>query len=173
MNNEKNQNSNNIEKFYKTKSSNIKIKIKITNVDEEEYEYMNNNNKDNLNLYFSSAISPKSRKEKLNNINNNSNGQNSNGQNSNYNINDENKINLFNFTNKLYLSEEHFNQTKITKKKNVSQYNLPNLNKFLRLETFKKNDDKKTSHSKIEQNHYLNGEGGETFKRASIFSKEK
>ena len=182
MNNEKNQN-NSIEKIYRTKNSKIKIKIKITNVDEKEYECVDNNdNKNNPNLDFSSYFSPKSKKEKINNnnninnnnINNNSNNNNENGQNRNININEENKMNLFNFTNKLYLSEEHFNQNKMIKKKKTSQYNLPNLNNFLRLETFNKNDDKKSIHSKFEQNQFINGdEDKKTAKRASCISKDK
>ena len=146
MKDEENQKINK-EKINRTKTSKIQIKIKITNVDEEEYECVHNNDNKN-NFDISSSFSPKSRKGQINNIKlKKDNDKNSNS---------ENQKNLFNFTNQLYLSEEHLNQKKIVKKKNASQYNLPKLTKYLSVRDFNKYDDIKTSNSK--QNSNLNDE---------------
>ena len=145
MKDEENKNMNK-EKIHRTKTSKIHIKIKITNVDEEEYECMDDANKNNFDI--SSSFSPKSRKGQINNIKlKKDNDKNSNS---------ENQKNLFNFTNKLYLSEEHLNQKKIVKKKNASQYNLPKLKKYLSVHNFNKYDDIKTSNSKQNSNRKYN-----------------
>ena len=166
MKDEEDQNMNK-EKIHRTKTSKIQIKIKITNVDEEEYECVHNNDNKN-NFDISSSFSPKSRKGQINNIKlKKDNDKNSNS---------ENQINLFNFTNQLYLSEEHLNQKKIVKK-NASQFNLPKLKKYLSVRDFNKYDDIKTSNSKQNSNlndeKNINDEKRKSFNKASLISNEK
>ena len=55
-----------------------------------------------------------------------------------------------NFTNNLYLEEEHLKPITIFHKKNSSQNHLLHLNKYII--QLNKNDDKKSAQSKLEQN---------------------
>ena len=116
------------------------FKITITKADEEEseYELQNshiyfNNNQENLDNIKTINNTPSTKKIKLNIKDKNNNNK-----------------NLDNFTNNLYLEEEHLKPITIFHKKNSSQNHLLHLNKYII--QLNKNDDKKSAQSKLEQN---------------------
>jgi hypothetical protein len=124
------ENNNNYEKKIEMKEDMDK--------DEEEYDSINNNGNNRYNHLRFSSISIKSNVEELNfNKNNISSEKKRKGNkkssrkkqipiSNNKNINDNQKI--FDFTNKLYNSDEHLTNNNLFKRKNSSQKHLPNIN---------------------------------------------
>ena len=140
-------------------------KVEVMDKDEEEYECLNNgNNKINHHLLFSS-ISFKSHEADLNfnkNIINNHNDNNINKEyikklskkkdvtnsDNNIDINDNQKI--YDYTNKIYNSDEHLNNNNnlLKKRKNSCQHNLFDLNNLIQPEKIKKTVLSKIEHRK-------------------------
>ena len=137
------------------KKNKIIDKKKRIELKENESEYGSNYKTSNNRLEFSSLSFKIDREESKNNLNNDMkkdiNDKNNiisknNNQNIQIKINDN--IELYNFTHKLYNSEEHFDKLNLFKRKNSSRDNLLNLNFMRKASNINKNISKKTSLSR-------------------------
>ena len=124
-------------------------------LNEKGSEYGSNYKKSNNKLEFSSLSFKIDREESKNNLNNDMkkdiNDKNNiiskiNSQNIQIKVNDDNK--LYNFTDKLYNRDEHFDKLNLFKRKNSSRDNLLNLNFMKKAGNINKNISKKTSLSR-------------------------
>ena len=165
MNNEVKHNNKKKKEIELKNNRTLTSKMGQSRANEKEYEYNNTTNKKDKNNLEDSSLCFKSELEesksnqsikhtnikidkeciaKYNNIISNMNSKESNK------FNDKNNS-IFNYADKLYFSDEHFNQMNLFKKKNSSRDNLLNLKCLKKSKDITNNFDQRTSLSKNEK----------------------